>query len=584
MIKLKKIPYGVSNFKSLITDNSLYIDKTHFIELLENKYKYLSFLRPRRFGKSLFISTLSYYYDEYHKNDFNLIFKDTYIGKNPTKLKSSYRILFLEFSGIETTTIETIYDDFSSKIDILTGSFLDKYKYPKELYETIKLEKNPQKKMEAFFRIVKDDKIYILIDEYDNFANSLLGKSIDDFQAILGKGGFVRSFYEVIKTATQTGVVDRMFVTGVTQITMDSMTSGFNIIEDITKDKEFNELAGFTLNETKDVLKYIFTQCKNIDKEKLIYEMIKLYNGYKFSIDAKEKIFNSTMVMFFVKKFNIDDCKYPRELLDMNVASDYRKIMQLFVIGDIEDNYKVLKELIDTNQTIATLKSKIEFDKGFHRDDFVTLLYSMGFITIKDMLLDNTIFTIPNYTMKTLYFEYFRLELENRNQIKFNGISLKNAITELALNKNLAPFQKEVKNVINLLSNRDYMKFEEKHLKVILLTILNMTTFYYIKSEAEYNKNYPDIMLLKQEPFDVKFQYLFELKWVKKTKPTTQSRSNSTMHPSQKGNYRSWENKRIEGIKQIEKYKKLNDIKELNNLHSYLIISDGEKLEIIEVE
>jgi hypothetical protein len=239
--------------------------------------------------------------------------------------------------------------------------------------------------------------------------------------------------------------------------------------------------------------------------------------------------------------------------------------MQLFAIGDTEDNYKVLKELIDTNQTTATLKSKIEFDKGFYRDDFVTLLYSMGFITIKKASLDNTIFTIPNYTIKTLYFEYFKIELENRNKIKFNTRGIKNALIELALNKNLELFQEEVKNVINLLSNRDYMKFEEKHLKVILLTILNMATFYYIKSEAEYNNNYPDIMLLKQEPFEVKYQYLFEFKWVKK------------------GLKGSWEDKKIEGIAQIERYKKLNDIKNLKNLHSYLIISDGNDLEIIEV-
>jgi len=570
MIKLKRIPYGVSNFKSLILDDSLYIDKTHFIELLENKYKFLSFLRPRRFGKSLFISTLSYYYDEYYKNDFDSIFKDTYIGKNPTKLKSSYRILFLEFSGISTTSIETIERGFTSKISSLLRGYLKKYKYPAKEINFLAKINSSEALITEFFEIVKNDNIYVLVDEYDNFANSLLSSDIDEFKNILGKGGFVRSFYEIIKTATQTGVVDRMFLTGVTQITMDSMTSGFNIIQDITKDKEFNELAGFTLNETKQVLEYIFSQCQAVDKEKLVSEMIKLYNGYKFSIDAKEKIFNSTMVMYFVSKFDTDDCKFPRELLDTNVASDYRKIMQLFAIGDSEDNYKTLNELITKNETIATLKPKIEFDKGFHRDDFVTLLYSMGFITIKGLLLSKTIFTIPNYTIKTLYFEYFKVEIEERNKIKFNTIKIENAITELALNKNLAPFQKEVKSVINLLSNRDYMKFEEKHLKVILLTILNMTTFYYIKSEPEYNNNYPDIMLLKQEPFEVKYQYLFELKWVKKGKSTTfESR---------------WNDKKEEGIKQIKKYQKLKDIKDLNNLYSYLIISDGDEVEIVGVD
>jgi len=586
---MKRIPYGVSNYKKIIVDDSLYIDKTHFIKLLENKYNFLSFLRPRRFGKSLFISTLQYYYDEYYADIWENLFKDTYIGKNPTKLKSSYRILFMEFAGISTQNMDSIYKGFTFSVKTNLKSYLRKYKYNEQVIETLNNIDDPENLIKEFFEITKNDKIYILIDEYDNFANSLLGESIDNFKKILGKGGFVRSFYEVIKAATQTGVVDRMFVTGVTQITMDSMTSGFNIIRDITKDEDFNELVGFNTEETKLVLNNIFTQCKNIDKEWLLNKVVKLYNGYKFSIKAKERVFNSTMVMFFVSEFDIKRCEFPRELLDFNVASDYRKIMQLFEIGDTEDNYKVLNELIENNQTTANLKSKIEFDKGFFRDDFVTLLYSMGFVTIKDEILGDTIFTIPNYTIKTLYFDYFQIEIENRNQMKFDIRGIRSAITEMALNNNLQGFQKELKSVINLLSNRDYMKFEEKHLKVIALTVLNIAKFYYIKSEAEYNNKYPDIMLLKQEPFDVKFQFLFELKWVKKgiIHPAKSKQLDSApLHISvkQKEGNKSWENKKEEGINQIKGYLQLPDIKKLKNLRSYLIVSDGDELEIIEVE
>ena len=146
-----RIPYGVSNFRMIKEDESLYIDKTHFIELLENKHKYLSFLRPRRFGKSLFVSTLWYYYDEYYKDIWKNLFKDTYIGKNPTKERSSYRVLFLEFSGIETKDLDTIYRDFNSKIDILLRSYLKRYKYPERLNILIENKKSPQKKIEAFF-------------------------------------------------------------------------------------------------------------------------------------------------------------------------------------------------------------------------------------------------------------------------------------------------------------------------------------------------------------------------------------------------------------------------------------------------
>jgi hypothetical protein len=581
---MKKIPYGVSNFRNLIEENNIYLDKTHFIEILENRYKFVSFLRPRRFGKSLFISTLSYYYDEYYKDISDDLFKDTYIAKKPTPKKSSYKILFLEFSGITTKNLDTIERDFTNKISSLLRSYLSKYKYKEDKINFLVNLSNSEDLITEFFEIVKNDKIYVLIDEYDNFANSLLSENIDNFKKILGKGGFVRSFYEVIKTATLNGIVDRLFVTGVTPITMDTMTSGFNILENITNSEEFNELAGFNLEETKIVLNHLFQQCSNLNSKNTIEDILKLYNGYLFSLKAKNKIVNSTMLLYFIQKFDTKRCEYPEQLLDVNVASDYRKIMQLFQIGNIEENYQVLQELIKNNTVRANLKEKFEFDKGFYRDDFITLLYSLGFVTQNKKILTQTEFIIPSYTIKRLYFDYFKIELENRSKLKFSSQQIENSIIELALNNNITLFKNEAKSIIKLLSNRDFIKFDEKNLKVILLTLLNLGTFYYIKSEPEYNNKYPDIMLLKQKPFDdVKYQYLFELKWVKKTKPTPQSRSNSTMHPSQKGNYRSWEDKKEEGIEQIKSYLRLDEIKNLENLKSYLIISDIDNLEIIEV-
>ena len=581
---MKKIPYGMSNFRSLIEEDYLYIDKTPFIEALEENYRYLSFLRPRRFGKSLLVSTLQYYYDEYYADIWENLFKNTYIGKNPTKFKSSYRILFLEFSGISTTDIFTIERDFTNKLSSLLREYLEKYNYPEEKSEFLFGIKNSEALISEFFKIVKNDRIYILIDEYDNFANAILGENMETFKQILKKGGFVRSFYEIIKTATMSGVAQRVFITGVTPITMDTMTSGFNIIKDITRDEEFNELAGFNQEETKEVLTYLSERCHDIDEEKLIKDMTSLYNGYKFNLQAENKIFNSTMVMYFVLNFDTKRCEYPKELLDYNVASDYKKIMQLFSIGNTEDNYRVLQELIETNKTIATLKAKFDFDKDFDRDDFVTLLYSLGFITMNDEIFGDTEFTIPNYTIKGLYFDYFKVEIENRNEIKFKDVNIKKAIRELALNRNTELLQNEIQEVVQLLSNRDFMKFDEKYLKIITLMILNISKFYYIKSEPEYNHHYPDIMLLKQEPFKTKYQFLFELKWVKRG-----SRSNATTVTDvalQHRPYKEWEEKKKEGIEQIEGYLKLPDIIEIQKvlpLYSYLIIADGKRVEIIEV-
>lgn len=569
----KRIPYGISNFKRLIESNSLYIDKTQFIKKLENQTDFAIFLRPRRFGKSLFISTLQYYYDESYKDIWDDIFSDTYIGKNPTSLKSSYQVLYLEFSGIVSDNTETIYRDFTQGIKFSVKGFLEQYKYPQDIIEQVLSFKDPENTMKAFFDITKNAKIYILIDEYDHFANSILGSDLSLFKDMIGKGGFVRSFYETIKTATQKGIVERLFITGVTPLTLDSMTSGFNIAKNITHLKEFNELAGFTLEETKSVLNTLVEDCPELeDKEnqnKLVQDITHFYNGYLFSPLAKNKIYNANLVMYFVDMFDREDCSYPMKMLDSNIASDYGKIMQLFAIGDKEANYQVLSELIYQGEVIATLKDKFDFTSqsgdSFTEDEFISLLFAMGFVTIKKKQLNDIIFTIPNYVIRHLYFNYFQKEIESRHQLTFNDRGLKNALSEMALEGNIKAFEQELKQVVNLLSNRDLQNFSEKHLHTLLLTILNISDFYFIKSEMEVNKHYPDIMLLQRSPFDVNYQYLFELKFCKK-------KDSGTEH--------DWNKKKQQGIEQIQRYLELDDITLLKNLKSYLIISNGDDLEM----
>jgi hypothetical protein len=225
----------------------LYIDKTQYIEKLENiNEKYMIFLRPRRFGKSLFLSTLHYYYDEKSQDEFDAIFGDTYVGKNPTPLKSSYRILFFEFSGINTDGgMDIIYEGFKDNIKSSIYIYFSNYGYDKYI-DKLDTIKTPTGLIKYFFNVAKNDQIYLLIDEYDQFANAILAHSMQEFLKIVSKGGFVRSFYEVIKTATLSGVVQKMFITGVTPITLDRLRSGFNIVLNISQRKEFNAMAGFT--------------------------------------------------------------------------------------------------------------------------------------------------------------------------------------------------------------------------------------------------------------------------------------------------------------------------------------------------
>lgn len=229
-----KFPYGISNAEFVMTDNYVFIDKTHFVEKLEKTDRFVAFLRPRRIGKSFFISILEYYYDLRRKDKFEKIFSKTYIGQHPTPLASSFRVLKFNFSGIETHTNESSQDGFWSNIKFTIGSFLKTYDFlSKEAQAEITSQKNPAKIMSAFFQKYKDETIpiFLLIDEYDQFTNEILIRNLTEFQNSVSKDGYVRKFYESIKVATEDGSVGRFFITGVSPITLDSLTSGFNIIK-----------------------------------------------------------------------------------------------------------------------------------------------------------------------------------------------------------------------------------------------------------------------------------------------------------------------------------------------------------------
>ncbi|MCW5204253.1 AAA family ATPase [Desulfobulbus sp. US4] len=562
-----KIPYGISHFKSLITEGYLYVDKTPFINTLEEQGKYNILLRPRRFGKTLFISTLRHYYDIRCKDEFDALFGHLAIGRNPTPLKNSYQILFMEFSGISVKDEESIERDFALEVTKRLRIFLNEYQYPAEAVRRVEEQSSPASLMKAFFEIVREAEIYLLIDEYDHFANALLGEDQELFSAIVGKGGFVRAFYEVIKTATMEGIVDRLFITGVTSITLDSMTSGFNIGDNITCHRDFNQAMGFTYGETEAMIRPFVDAC-GLDKQEVMRTLVSWYNGYRFSSRADEKIFNPDMVLYFLRHFDTGECRWPEKMLDDNIASDYGKIMRLFGIGDRESNFETLEELIVNGEIIGRHKGKLDLDmhKPFERNDFISLLLYMGFITISGTELDELRYRIPNYVIEQLYYRYFKTEIELRSQITIDSGSLKEAIRQLALRNNIAPLVDELRKILALFSNRDFMRMDEKHIKTVILTLLYQSEVYFIRSESEVNNRYPDILLLERNPIEVRYQFLFELKYSKK-----------------KDGAKGLEEKRAEGIAQIRGYQELADIRGLPKLQSYLLLTDGTEIEAVAV-
>jgi len=562
-----KIPYGLSNFKDVITQGYHYIDKTPYIAQLEAVGKHNILLRPRRFGKSLFLSMLEHYYDTQYAADFDNLFGDLAIGKNPTLFKNSYPVLFMEFSGIETERgYEQVYQDFDRKVANSLKRFLNRYGYDAQSLKLIEQEPSPQSKLEAFLSLIDGEKILLLIDEYDHFANSLLGNDLSLFQSIVGKGGFVRSFYETLKTGTQRGTIDRLFITGVTPIMLDSMTSGFNVGKNLSLTEGFNEAIGFTTAEAHGLLDSIAEACPDLEQQTLQDDVRRWYNGYRFHLDASESMYNSDMVLYFVDRFDYKRCAYPKRMLDINIASDYGKIMAMFSIGDRDANYAVLDELLNQGEVVARQVEKFDFAKGFTRDDFVSLLAYMGFIALIDERLAGEVFAIPNHVMRELYFQYFKVELERRNQITISDRAILLAVETLALDGDMQPLMAELEEVLRLLSNRDSIWMDEQHIKTILLTLLYQSPAYFIHSEREMSRKYPDVLLLERSPYKVNYQHLIELKYAKKS-------------DGEKG----WTQKKQEGIEQVQGYLQLPSIVDLQKLSAWVVVADGERVEWVQV-
>ncbi|MDQ5766969.1 AAA family ATPase [Thiothrix subterranea] len=559
-----KIPYGESNFKTVISGGYVYVDKTATITQLEEAGKYLFLLRPRRFGKSLFLSMLEYYYDMAYRDEFDTLFGRLAIGQNPTPLRNSYQVLFMDFSGIDTDAgHDAILQRINDKLDTYLLSFLLRYGHATEIQTKVTEKNSPAAKMEYFMDAMSGQKLLLLIDEYDHFANSILAADMKLFLRVMGKGGFVRSFYETLKTATQRGTLDRLFVTGVTPIMLDSMTSGFNIGQNLSLHEGFNEAIGFTKTEVSSLLQPLADACAS-DTEQLLADVTRWYNGYRFNIKALETVYNANMVLYFVKNFDLRRCTYPKPMMDENIASDYGKIMGMFSIGNRDENFAVLDELINQGAVQASQRRKFEFDKGFDRDDFISLLAYMGFVTLQNETLAGETFVIPNYAIREFYFHYFKVELERRNQISIPNQALRLAVEKLALYADIQPLMDEMVRALQLLSNRDAMGMDEKHVKVLLLTLLYQTQIYFVQSERELNRRYPDILLLERNPIAVPHQHLIELKYSKKSDKEA-----------------GWAAKKQEGMEQVQGYLQLPEIAALQNLVAWLLVTDGERVEVV---
>jgi len=532
--KLKRIPYGKTDFNDFKEKNLYYVDKTRFIRDIEEKGDFLFFIRPRRFGKSLLLGILEAYYDIALKDRFDFLFSGTDIHQNPTPEKNSYMVLTLDFSMVRPD-ISRIEEAFLDYIKESAYGFVQKYEKLLEIGvekadAAFSDKKNASEVMVTLLRYckIKGRKLYVIIDEYDNFANTILSEAGEkEFEKITHGGGFLRAFFNVLKGGTSriNASISRLFMTGVSPITQDDVTSGFNIASNISLDSDINEILGFTHPEVETMIEY-YRQTGKIrhSTPELMEIMSRWYNHYRFSIHSTREVFNTVHVLYFLKEY-MKDSEIPGTLIDRNVMIDYDKLRHLIIIdkqGAIaaraNGNFSKLRQIIETGSVHATIETGFPIDELTHPNNFISLLYYFGLLTIDGIDEENkAILKIPNESIKRLYYDYIKETYEETGILTLNLSKYEDLMKEMAFKGKWKPLiEYLVEQMETAMGIRDLIT-GEKSIQAFLNVYLGLSALYLVHSERELKKGFADLALdpfLAQYP-GLKYAYLIEIKYTK---------------------------------------------------------------------
>ena len=551
-----KIPYGEADYKTLIEENYIYIDKTMYIEKLEN-HKKAVYVRPRRFGKSLFTSMISYYYDIANKENFETLFKGKYIYDHPTEKKNAYYILKFNFSGMNVSinkTAEEIEQSFNDNVYISCRTFIQKYKLDIEIERNKVAATTLQDVLSQFQALGKKNKIYIMIDEYDHFTNGMLEGNVSKFVQSLGQGGFVRAFYEIIKMYAEgtDSVVDRFFATGVAPLTLDSMTSGFNIATNISTDDFFTAMCGLTEHEVKQLVE------KAGLSEKVYEELKKNYDGYRFSKESEEHTFNVTLVMYYLRYY-VEKGIAPTNPVDSNLATTGNKIESIVNLMTPKENYNKVVELITTGEVSGDLVRQFELNEyRFDENSFLSLLFYQGYITIKSVGM-RLKFCVPNYTSEVLYASYFAKLINTKEKYNIETREIEESLFKFGEDGEIEPITKVISNFLTYQSVRDRENFTEKTLKYVYSLFFSLSSQYYVYGEFPSKQGFADIFIEKSSRSNSTYEAVIELKYLNKEKAKT-------------ANY---EELHKEAINQMNRYLEDKRLSDRENLKKFVIIFEG---------
>lgn len=517
--QVKLVPYGVADFATVIEQNLYYVDKTMFIPELEKQPRNLFFIRPRRFGKSIFLSMLYSYYDCTQSHKFQSLFGNLWIGQHPTPLQGKYQVLFLDFSQI-TGNIDKLETKFNSYLSINLDAFVRQYsEYYQAEMEEILAQEDFEEKMELIFKAAKAHQyhLYLIIDEYDNFTNVILNERGENvYHAITHADGFYRDVFKKFK-----GNFERIFMMGVSPVTLDDVTSGFNIGWNISIKPEFDEMLGFSTTDVVEMFTY-YKEHGSIpadsDIDAIVNDMKPWYDNYCFAKQAlkkKTRMFNCDMVLYYLCNYMDNGCS-PRQMIDPNTRTDYGKMKKLLQFDKLDGERKgIIRKIAEEEQIVTQLYESFSAYQIPKAEIFPSLLFYYGMLTIKGTRGSKLILGIPNNNVRKQYYGYLEEEYQAKAYVDVNQLT--DYYYDMAYNGKWEEGLRFMADAYAKVSSvRDGIE-AERNLQGFFMAYLNLNDYYITAPELELNHGYCDFFLLPDlTHYASQHSYILELKVLSK--------------------------------------------------------------------
>ena len=518
MGKIKRLPTGISQFRSISDSNLYYVDKTMYLPKMEAVSDFLFFIRPRRFGKSLFLSMVADYYDCENYKDIDEEFQGTWIAEHPLETKGKFQVLSLDFSQVAGCA-DNLQDAFHVYLGIKKDAFLRKYGkyYSQKAIEAAHNAPTAGGKIAAFVGEAKEKgyRLYLIIDEYDNFTNVVLNEQGHDVYHEMTHGsGFYRDVFKTFKPN-----FTRILFMGVSPITLDDLTSGFNIATNISIDSWFNDLLGFSETDVRKMISY-YQDAGMIKKtaDEVIAEMKPWYDNYCFAEDSfgvEPSMYNSNMVIYYMSLL-IRTGRSPKDMRDPNSKTDYAKMKRLVRLDRLDGDRKgVVRTIAEQGYIDATIETTFPAIEMINPNMFVSLLFYYGMLTIGGTALDKLHLVVPNLNVWEQYYRFLFDQYQDTARIDM--MKLENAFTDAALKGIWQPlFQYLSDRYFEDSSVRDAIG-GEKNVQGYFMAYLNLSRLFVIRPELEFKHGYCDFFLLADtKKFPVlQHSYVVELKYLK---------------------------------------------------------------------